>query len=45
MEDGFNKEICKYDCYMGKDMEHCVDWNLYEDERCRRRRRGGRSRR
>jgi len=26
-DDGFDEDICKYECYMGKGMEYCVDRN------------------
>jgi len=31
-DDGFDEEICEYDCYMGKGMEYCVDGNPYNDD-------------
>jgi len=31
-DDGFDEEICEYDCYMGKGMEYCVDNNPYNDD-------------
>eukprot|EP00571_Detonula_confervacea_P017277 CAMPEP_0172297056 /NCGR_PEP_ID=MMETSP1058-20130122/221_1 /TAXON_ID=83371 /ORGANISM="Detonula confervacea, Strain CCMP 353" /LENGTH=392 /DNA_ID=CAMNT_0013006161 /DNA_START=72 /DNA_END=1250 /DNA_ORIENTATION=+ len=31
-DDGFDEEICEYDCYMGKGMEYCVDKNPYNDD-------------
>jgi len=31
-DDGFDEDICKYECYMGKGMEYCVDRNPYEEE-------------
>jgi len=31
-DDGFDEEICEYDCYMGKGMEYCVDRNPYNDD-------------
>jgi len=31
-DDGFNEDICKYECYMGKGMEYCIDKNPYEEE-------------
>jgi len=30
--DNFDRDICEYDCYMGKGMEYCVDRNPYEEE-------------
>ncbi|KAL7504658.1 hypothetical protein ACHAXN_002234 [Cyclotella atomus] len=30
--DDFNEEICKYECYMNKGMEYCIDKNPYEEE-------------
>jgi hypothetical protein len=30
--DDFNEEICRYECYMGKGMEYCIDKNPYEEE-------------
>jgi len=30
--DDFNEEICKYECFMGKGMEYCIDKNPYEEE-------------
>lgn len=30
--DDFNEDICKYECYMGKGMEYCIDKNPYEEE-------------
>jgi len=30
--DDFDEEICKYECYMGKGMEYCIDKNPYEEE-------------
>lgn len=31
-DDGFDEEICEYDCYMAKGMEYCVDRNPYNDD-------------
>ena len=31
-DDGFDEEICEYDCYMSKGMEYCVDRNPYNDD-------------
>jgi len=31
-DDGFDEEICEYDCYMSKGMEYCVDNNPYNDD-------------
>jgi len=31
-DDGFDEEICEYDCYMAKGMEYCVDKNPYADD-------------
>mmetsp|Transcript_29493 Transcript_29493/g.53501 ORF Transcript_29493/g.53501 Transcript_29493/m.53501 type:complete len:417 (+) Transcript_29493:116-1366(+) len=31
-DDGFDEEICEYDCYMAKGMEYCVDNNPYNDD-------------
>jgi len=31
-DDGFDEEICQYDCYMTKGMEYCVDKNPYAEE-------------
>jgi len=31
-DDGFDEEICEYDCYMSKGMEYCVDGNPYNDD-------------
>lgn len=31
-DDGFDEEICEYDCYMAKGMEYCVDRNPYAEE-------------
>lgn len=31
-DDGFDEDICRYECYMGKGMEYCVDKNPYEEE-------------
>ena len=30
--DDFDEDICKYECYMGKGMEYCIDKNPYEEE-------------
>ncbi|KAL7516301.1 hypothetical protein ACHAWX_001329 [Stephanocyclus meneghinianus] len=30
--DDFNEDICRYECYMGKGMEYCIDKNPYEEE-------------
>ena len=30
--DDFDEEICKYECFMGKGMEYCIDKNPYEEE-------------
>jgi hypothetical protein len=30
--DDYNEEICKYECFMGKGMEYCIDKNPYEEE-------------
>jgi hypothetical protein len=30
--DDFDEEICRYECFMGKGMEYCVDKNPYEEE-------------
>jgi len=31
-DDGFDEEICEYDCFMSKGMEYCVDRNPYADD-------------
>jgi len=31
-DDGFDEEMCQYDCYMGKGMEYCVDNNPYAED-------------
>eukprot|EP00970_Alexandrium_tamarense_P015944 scaffold5788_cov209-Alexandrium_tamarense.AAC.5 len=30
--DDFDEDICKYECFMGKGMEYCIDKNPYEEE-------------
>jgi len=31
-DDGYDEEICEYECYMSKGMEYCVDRNPYNDD-------------